>query len=134
MKALITVALVASLTGCGPSAEEIAAQAKAAAEQSKAAAEQAKAAADAKQEADATKILKEAVANSLRDPASAQFRNLVYHKKGQYLCGELNAKNGYGGYTGYGGFFADVEAKKRSGFLVVLENDVGWPMFATLCK
>ena len=34
----------------------------------------------------------------LRDPASGQFSNL--HGSGDYFCGYVNAKNGFGGYTG----------------------------------
>ena len=45
----------------------------------------------------------EAVRDSLRDPASAQFRNvrLVKFSGGQVVCGEVNGKNAYGGYVGY---------------------------------
>lgn len=41
----------------------------------------------------------EAVKLKLKDPASAQFRNVK--SKGYSVCGEVNAKNGFGGYTGY---------------------------------
>lgn len=36
----------------------------------------------------------------LRDPRSAQFRN-VYKNEFGYVCGHVNAKNGFGGYTGW---------------------------------
>lgn len=44
--------------------------------------------------------LREAVKEQLRDPTSAQFRNI---RKGQlmYVCGEVNSKNGFGGYGGW---------------------------------
>lgn len=48
-----------------------------------------------------------AVMAKLRDPGSAQFRNvravttILGSKK---VCGEVNAKNGYGGYTGFSRF------------------------------
>lgn len=48
--------------------------------------------------------VKEDVKERLRDPDSAQFRNLV--RKTQVgtqaiVCGELNSKNLYGGYVGF---------------------------------
>jgi len=51
------------------------------------------------------------VEGALKDPESAQFRN-------QYgLCGEVNAKNAYGGYVGYRRFIAASEDK------VFMEDD-----------
>lgn len=52
------------------------------------------------------KMLDEAklsVRESLRDPESAQFRNLRVKEKpsGAIVCGEVNAKNGFGGYEGF---------------------------------
>lgn len=43
------------------------------------------------------------VKQQLNDPSSADFRNeKVYHGIGDVIvCGEVNAKNGFGGYTGY---------------------------------
>ncbi|MGH8160036.1 MAG: hypothetical protein ACREPQ_18110 [Rhodanobacter sp.] len=45
---------------------------------------------------------------SLKDPESAKFRKLYFSKIGgvQYLCGEVNARNGMGGYNGYRPFYA----------------------------
>lgn len=49
----------------------------------------------------------DAVVAKLKDPGSAQFRNAFFHlakSKGQYTpisCGEVNSKNGFGGYSGY---------------------------------
>lgn len=40
----------------------------------------------------------------LRDPDSAQFRNLV--DAGKAICGEVNSRNGYGGYAGFAEFIA----------------------------
>lgn len=40
-------------------------------------------------------VSQESVKKLLKDPESAKFRNM----KG--LCGEVNSKNGFGGYTGY---------------------------------
>lgn len=50
---------------------------------------------------------KELVANELRDPSSAQFRDVevVKQKDGSSaVCGEVNGKNAYGGYAGFQSF------------------------------
>lgn len=43
---------------------------------------------------------RESFRSQLRDPGSAQFRNERITKAGA-LCGEVNAKNGMGGYVGF---------------------------------
>lgn len=48
----------------------------------------------------------EAVLAKLKDPRSAEFRNLRPAVTGLYLCGEVNAKNSYGGYTGFKKFYS----------------------------
>jgi hypothetical protein len=54
---------------------------------------------------------KAAVSANLRDPESVQFRNLTVGKTkangAAYVCGEYNAKNGFGGYAGYERFMWD---------------------------
>jgi len=49
---------------------------------------------------------KKAIADTLKDPASTQFRNvrLVQYLDGAVICGELNGKNSYGGYVGFRDF------------------------------
>jgi len=42
------------------------------------------------------------VRNNLIDGYSAHFRGV--HRHGQYGCGEVNAKNQFGGYTGFFNF------------------------------
>ena len=44
-----------------------------------------------------------AVRDSLKDPSSAQFRDT--RVVGPSVCGEVNAKNGYGAYTGFTPFY-----------------------------
>lgn len=51
------------------------------------------------------------VESALRDPGSAQFRN----QSG--ICGEVNAKNSFGGYTGFKRFMAGSKD------LVIIEGD-----------
>lgn len=48
---------------------------------------------------------KDLVAGQLRDPSSAQFRDLRKTRQG-VVCGEVNGKNGYGGYAGFQRFIA----------------------------
>lgn len=55
---------------------------------------------------------KEAIASKLKDPGSAQFRNVklkIYIDK-PVVCGEVNAKNSYGGYVGFKRFIAGVDS------------------------
>jgi hypothetical protein len=48
--------------------------------------------------------------SDLFDPHSAQFRNLLYRKSSidERWCGELNAKNRFGGYVGWKRFRVDI--------------------------
>ena len=52
--------------------------------------------------------IKENVRGKLRDPDSAEFRrvNLTREEDAIYACGQVNAKNAFGGYTGFKWFFA----------------------------
>lgn len=52
------------------------------------------------------------VAATLKDPGSAQFRNmrLVDYLDGRVVCGEVNGKNSYGGYVGFTPFVASTYA------------------------
>lgn len=53
-----------------------------------------------------------AVASLLKDPGSAQFRNVRINAygDGKVICGEVNAKNSYGGYVGFSPFMASTNA------------------------
>jgi len=57
---------------------------------------------------------------SLKDPSSAEFRNVrVSHHGGRtHVCGEVNAKNSFGGYTGFMRFVG-------SPALVITEETLG---------
>jgi hypothetical protein len=46
-----------------------------------------------------------AAAEALKDPASAKFRHVVSMQENAGYCGEVNAKNSYGGYVGYRKFY-----------------------------
>lgn len=49
---------------------------------------------------------KEVLLAKLKDPQSAQFRNVRPSTDGLYLCGEVNSKNSYGGYPGFRKFYS----------------------------
>lgn len=62
-------------------------------------------------ETDAIERAKRVVADDLKDPGSAQFRNvrLVPYGAARVICGEVNGKNSYGGYVGFVRFAAGVD-------------------------
>ena len=47
---------------------------------------------------------------TLKDPDSAKFQNIriADYDGGKVVCGEINAKNSYGGYVGYKRFVAGI--------------------------
>ncbi len=55
--------------------------------------------------------IKSRTADKLKDPESARFKNLrfVDYKGGKLICGEVNAKNSYGGYVGFAPFLATLD-------------------------
>lgn len=75
----------------------------------------------AKEEKIANEAKVESIVKSvLKDPESAQFQNI------DGVCGEVNAKNSYGGYTGFKKFV--ISKKDERVLLEVSESDVDyWP-------
>ena len=53
----------------------------------------------------------EKVKGKLKDPNSAEFRDVFVSKKAgaPFVCGEVNAKNSFGGFTGFQKFIAGGE-------------------------
>ena len=50
----------------------------------------------------------EEISQMLRDPSSAQFRGVHYSDTmDNVICGEVNAKNGFGAYGGYTPFYVE---------------------------
>lgn len=72
-------------------------------------------------------LTKQGLEKRLKDPESAQFRNeRVSRSSGNpVVCGEVNAKNGFGGFTGF-------EPYIGLGDLVVMDNDMAQGEFAEL--
>lgn len=52
---------------------------------------------------------KEAVTRGLKDPDSARFGKIFTGRGGRTICGEVNARNGYGGYNGMTPFAYSVD-------------------------
>lgn len=74
------------------------------------------------QHAEFVATAKAQLVRGLKDPASAQFRDLYVSRSstdGLTLCGEVNAKNSYGGYVGFNRFFSSgggfVQIESASG-------------------
>ena len=64
---------------------------------------------------------REAVRAQLKDPSSAIFRNV--RKDGSGYCGEVNAKNSYGGYAGFEAFYA-FKPVDGSEWMAILTPDI----------
>ena len=77
-------------------------------------------------------VIKAAISSStaaaLKDPESAQLKNvqLTPEKSGFLVCGEINAKNGYGGYTGFskfaGIYFIGAKDGKPIALIVAIDS------------
>lgn len=70
-----------------------------------------------------------AILEQLRDPSSAIFSN-VRVVGGGVVCGEVNSKNGFGGYVGRQRFLGSVTGTTASAQIFNAESDKGGP---TLC-
>ena len=63
--------------------------------------------------------VKALVGDQLKDPWSAHYRNV--RLSGEFICGEVNAKGGSGGYTGFTPFLIRAGQKKA---LVISQSDL----------
>lgn len=73
------------------------------------------------------KAATEAIGRDVKDPSPVQLRNVKVRidpdRSGARMCGEFNAKNGFGAYVGFQKFYGDVvEIGKRdsAGFTAVI--------------
>lgn len=62
-----------------------------------------------------TDVAENAVKQILRDPSSAQFRSV--REYAGPVCGEVNAKNGFGGFTGYTRFIVVGSTKSPDAYI-----------------
>lgn len=85
-----------------------------------------------------TKLIKDAVARSLKDPNSALF-GLVAGTKAddeQYVtvCGFVNAKNSFGGYIGQKPFLAALFPGKSAALIDIGDSETKPIAIADVCK
>ncbi|CAB4163506.1 hypothetical protein UFOVP814_31 [uncultured Caudovirales phage] len=61
---------------------------------------------------EAAKEAKALIADTFKDPEGVKFRNLRITESGEFVCGEVNGKNSYGGYTGFKAFYAAWQSSR----------------------
>lgn len=69
---------------------------------------------------------KQHVKDMLKDPESAQFKDVkvAINSKGEKtVCGQVNSKNSYGGYTGFKSFYV-----KNNNGLIYFEDDLNYKL------
>jgi len=72
----------------------------------------------------------EKIKGRLKDPTSAEFRN-VFVSSSYAVCGEVNAKNSFGGYSGYVRFISGSDMQVVETDMAAGEMDKTWPQ---ICK
>lgn len=86
-------------------------------------------------EATAIERFKDRIRITLKDPDSAQFQGLHLAPDAAALCGQINAKNGFGGYVGFRPFVATMqEVRIRPDFNVKTMLDDGTAEYVSLRK
>ncbi|WP_316514743.1 hypothetical protein [Klebsiella aerogenes] len=81
----------------------------------------------------AISLAKSEVAANLKDPGSAQFRNVKVSKMTDaedghviaVVCGEINGKNGFGAYAGFHPFFVELKMKSKGMFSKGVDYTLG---------
>nr|WP_286087766.1 hypothetical protein [Enterobacter asburiae] len=81
----------------------------------------------------AISLAKSEVSANLKDPASAQFRNVKVSKMTDaedgrvvaVVCGEINGKNGFGAYAGFHPFFVELNMKSKGMFSKGVDYTLG---------
>lgn len=68
--------------------------------------------------------IEQAIRENLKDPASAQFKNLAISKGGSYACVHWNAKNSMGGYNDW----ATAQLRKSGSAWEVISMQASEPM------
>ncbi len=79
------------------------------------------------------RIITDGVKEQLKDPDSAKFKNVKVSSASGYVCGEVNAKNSYGGYTGFTKF-AGVYIGNTFIFLDMANDEVTTSTILTMCS
>ena len=81
----------------------------------------------------AISLAKSEVSANLKDPASAQFRNVKVSKMTDaedgrvvaVVCGEINGKNGFGAYAGFHPFFVELKMRSKGMFSKGVDYTLG---------
>lgn len=87
----------------------------------------------------AVSLAKSEVAANLKDPDSAQFRNVKVSKMTDaeggrviaVVCGEINGKNGFGAYAGFHPFFVELNMKSKGVFSKGVDYTLGEHFLST---
>jgi hypothetical protein len=66
------------------------------------------------------------IKSRLKDSDSAEFRNVFVSSK-YAVCGEVNAKNSFGGYTGFVRFISGGDMQVVESDMAAGEMDKAWP-------
>ncbi|EOZ7525305.1 membrane lipoprotein lipid attachment site-containing protein [Enterobacter quasiroggenkampii] len=90
----------------------------------------------------AISLAKSEVAANLKDPASAQFRDVKVAKMTDaedgrvvaVVCGEVNGKNGFGAYAGFHPFFVELNMKSKGIFSKGVDYTLGDHFLSTSDK
>lgn len=77
--------------------------------------------------------LVDTVTKKARDPLSAQFKGLTLvenqpKKWPKVICGYVNLKNGFGGYTGFRPFYFDVNRNVGGVWQEMKKSDISYPL------
>lgn len=82
-------------------------------------------------------LVKQIIENDLRDPESSKYDWLIYKHKAQdkswIVCGTINTKNGFGGYTGKKPFSVFYNDKSKE-FSKIYDNDDLDGIRVAVCK
>jgi len=82
-------------------------------------------------EANYIDLAKDRMKGRAKDPGSVQFRNIFVSRSAgvPVVCGEVNAKNSFGGYGGYQRFFSAGEIQVVEKDMAAGEMDKSWDKF-----
>lgn len=62
-------------------------------------------------------VIRNGVAQQLKDPSSAQFQNVSINDNNG-MCGEINGKNAFGAYVGFDKFYAFLTEKDSKVYVI----------------
>lgn len=77
---------------------------------------------------------KKIVTDRMKDPTSVMFKDVVFFKEKQTVCGSINAKNSYGGYTGYQLFVVGADGEVHTSEEKIAGVSVGLSAIKSGCS